>query len=152
MAASASFAALLQAYQAALYEVEVNAQLFVIRIGQPLAAAIDAHLAARGVDVAAFLTAANPGSRRCGAKENAKRHAELLQALAELRVPWLRGNGRDANGEWPAEPSVLALGLERQQAMRLAEQFEQNAYVEVARGMPARLVLTAHWGTASELP
>ena len=52
--------------------------------------------------------------------------------LAELRVRgyrWLEGAGEDAKEEWPAEPSVLVLGMSREEATRLAVQFRQNAYV-----------------------
>jgi hypothetical protein len=138
---------LLKAYQATLYEVEINGQVHVMRIGQRLPAGIEAQLAANGTRDAAFLSAANPRSRVCGDAENADRHAALLHALHELGVQWLAGIGRDRTGQWPAEPSVLALGLGREQAMRLAGQFQQNAYLEVVRGAPVRLVLTALWGS-----
>ena len=138
--------ALLKAYQATLYEVEINGEVQVMRVGQRLPAIIDAQLAAHGIRDAAFLSAANPRSRLCDDAQNADRHAALLHALHELGVEWLIGNGRDRTGQWPAEPSVLALGLGREQAIKLAGQFQQNAYLEVVRGAPVRLVLTAHWG------
>jgi hypothetical protein len=109
---------LVDAYRAALYEVDLHGQLLVIRVDEPLRAALDAHL-----------------------------HGELLSALSKLGVSWLRANSRDPSGQWPSEPSVLALGIDTVQAMQVAEQFEQNAYIEVQRGEPACLILTAHWDT-----
>ena len=139
--------ALLKAYQATLYEVEINGEVQVMRVGQRLPAIIDAQLAANRTRDAAFLSAANPRSRVCDDVQNANRHAALLHALHELGVEWLAGNGRDRTGQWPAEPSVLALGLGREQAMKLAGQFQQNAYLEVVPGARVRLVMTAHWSS-----
>ena len=76
------FAALLDAYRSALYEVAVNEQVLTIHVGRPLPAAIDARLAANAVNDAAFISAANPYSAPLDKVQNSRRHAALLKALA----------------------------------------------------------------------
>ncbi|MFT5176580.1 MAG: hypothetical protein ACI8W7_004776 [Gammaproteobacteria bacterium] len=138
---------LIEAYRAARYEVDVRGKVLVIGLGQPLPAALDAYLLAHDIAIAAFLSAANPRSMALPDQQNSRRHTALLAALSTLGLSWLDANGCDATGQWPSEPSVLALGIERQQAMHIAEQFEQNAYLEVIRGGSACLILTSHWAT-----
>ena len=145
MSAADERTALLEAYQTARYEVEVNGEVCVIGVGRRLPAAIVEQLESRGISDAVFLTAANPRSRRCTDAKNARRQQALLSALAALGVSCLPGNGRDPDGQWPDEPSVLAFGLGRERAMQLAEEFAQNAYLEVVPGAPVRLVLTGCW-------
>ena len=136
---------LLKAYKSACYEVQIDTATLVMRVGQPLPAALKVYFQANGIGMAAFISAANPLSRPLTAEDNAGRHTQLQRALHKLDVLWLPGYGRDPVGVWGAEASVLALGLGRAQAMQLAERFEQNAYIEVLPHMPAKLVLTAHW-------
>ena len=138
---------LLDAYRAARYEVGVHGNVVVLGVGEPLPAVLEAYLAAKGVAAAAFLSAANPRSKRLTDGQNSHRHAALQAALRHLGLTWLDASGRDVKGQWPAEPSVLALGIGRAQAMGVAEQFEQNAYLEVMRGGSPCLVLTAHWSS-----
>jgi len=57
-----------------------------------------------------------------------------------VRIP---GVGRDPRGEWPAEPSVLVLGISRREAEILGRSYEQNAVVFVERGGAPELVLLA---------
>ena len=136
---------LLSAYEAARYDIQLDDTVLTLCTGQPLPAALEAWFGIKGIEAAAFISAANPRSRPMTAKLNANRHARLLGALGELDVRWLSGCGRDPAGIWEAEPSVLALQLTRTRAMQLALQFEQNAYLEVVPRRPVTLVLTAHW-------
>ena len=145
MSAADARTALLEAYQAALYEVEVNGKVCIIAVDRRLPAAIVEQLESHEISDAVFLSAANPRSRRCSDAQNAGRHQALLSALAVLGVSCLPGNGRDPDGHWPDEPGVLAFGLGRKWAMQLAEEFGQNAYLEVVLGAPVRLVLTGCW-------
>ena len=145
MSAADARTALLEAYQAALYEVEVMGEVFVIGVDRRLPAAIVEQLESREVSDAAFLSAANPRSRRCSDAQNSCRHQALLSALVVLGVSCLPGNGRDPGGVWPDESAVLAFGLGRERALQLAEEFGQNAYLEVVPGAPVRLVLTGCW-------
>lgn len=132
-------AELVAAYKRALYVV-YGAPDLVIRVGEPNAG-LDALLEADGVDTAAYLTAANPGGELQEETANELACAALHQALADAGHPCYLGEGRDPRGEWPAEPSVLALGISRHEAMVLGRSYEQNAIVFVEKGRAPELVL-----------
>jgi hypothetical protein len=122
---------LLLAYRATNYVVFAPSAIeFVLRI-----ATVSKELAQRmhvaGVSTAAYLTAFNPFSESRSPGENAAAQASLKRELSSRGLVMLDGEGRDAAGQWPAEPSVLALGISRHDADRLARQFGQNAYVWV---------------------
>jgi hypothetical protein len=67
--------------------------------------------------------------------------AALHQALADAGYVCYLGEGRDPEGGWLAEPSVLALGISRHEAMVLGRSYEQNAIVFVQKASPPELVL-----------
>ena len=50
------------------------------------------------------------------------------------------GEGRDPEGDWPAEPSVLAVGISRHEAEVIGRSYEQNAIVFIERGKAPELV------------
>ncbi len=125
-------AALLRAYRATEYEA-AGAEACIGR----RSAAIDRLLRGWGVRTAAFIGAANPGSRRRPAGWNRRRHAALLARLRQ--VPHAEGDGRGRS--W-SEPHVLA-ALPPGRAAVLARRFGQAAIVVVARERPARLWLLA---------
>jgi hypothetical protein len=51
------------------------------------------------------------------------------------------GEGRDPAGKWPAEPSVLAVGMSRHEAMVMGRSYEQNAIVFIEKGKAPELVV-----------
>lgn len=108
-----------------------------LRVGEP-APALDALLAARGLDQWAWLTAVNPRSQPLPPAENRRRMADLLSRL-QGRL-WLRGEAVSDRGDWPAEPSVLVLGMSRAEAVALARSYQQNAILFGERGGLAHLV------------
>lgn len=135
--------ALEAAYRATAYCVDLPAGRTVLRIGQisrPLAAAV----ATLGSSEWAILCAANPGSCRLDAGENARRFAVLCERLREAGyVFWPGVNLADA-GDWPAEASVCVPGLACGDALRLAGVFGQNAIVAGrADGVPELIWLEA---------
>lgn len=83
-------------------------------------------LASFAVDSAAFITAWNPGSRILSEDENDARQAALLGEIEAKRLNYLVGHGE--RKDW-LEYSYLVLGINRESARELAEQFEQNAFV-----------------------
>ncbi len=133
------------AYVATLYEVDLEGQRVVLRVGHRVAAALQRALRSRGAASAAFVTAWNPGSTVLNVSENRQRQRALCEALAEAGFDWLEGRGVDPGGRWLAEHSVLIAGIERERANALAETFGQNAWLWVAIDEPVRLVFTAHW-------
>lgn len=130
---------LVASYRKAHYVV-YGAPDLLIRVGEPNAA-LDALLEADGVDTAAYLTAANPNGVLQDETANELACAALHQALADAGYVCYLGEGRDPDGEWPVEPSVLALGISRREAMVLGRSYEQNAIVFVQKGGAPQLVL-----------
>jgi hypothetical protein len=130
---------LLAAYQKALYVV-YGAPELVIRIGERNED-LDALLEADGLDTAAYLTAANPGGELQTKMENELACAALHQALADAGYICYLGEGRDPEGDWPAEPSILALGISRHEAEVIGRSYEQNAIVFIERGKAPELVV-----------
>jgi hypothetical protein len=130
---------LVAAYKKALYVV-YGAPDLVIRIGEGNEE-LDALLEADGLDTAAYLTAANPGGELQGKTENELSCAALHQGLADAGYLCYLGEGRDPEGDWPAEPSILALGISRYEAMVVGRSYEQSAIVFIERGKAPELVV-----------
>jgi putative PIN family toxin of toxin-antitoxin system len=130
--------ALAAAYRDADYVVFGNPDL-LLHVGEPNPR-LDALLEDLDADGAAFLSAANPGSERRAADENLAAAAELERALANANYSRCEGEGRDPNGRWEAEPSLLAVGISRAAAEALGRRFGQNAIVFIARGLAPELV------------
>jgi hypothetical protein len=129
---------LLAAYRSALYVV-FGAPDLVIRIGEPNEV-LDAVMDEEGADTAAYLTAANPGGELQEKRANELACAALHQALADAGYACYLGEGRDPAGDWPPEPSVLAVGISRHEAMVIGRSYEQNALVFIERGKAPELV------------
>jgi len=54
----------------------------------------------------------------------------------------MEGVGKDATGQWPAERSVLALGLDLETSKEIGRHFEQNAIVwSSSDAVPALILL-----------
>ncbi|MGC4027681.1 MAG: DUF3293 domain-containing protein [Steroidobacteraceae bacterium] len=119
--------ALRAAYTAAEYRIEAPAPL-AIAIGRP-SAALDALLGRHGARHGALITAANPGSQMAPASHNAAAHAALLAELAHMGLSWLATRSIDPAGHWPEEAGVFVPGIPREEAMRIAARFGQNAFV-----------------------
>jgi hypothetical protein len=132
--------ALEQAYRATTYRVDVPGQPFIaIRVGEH-DDALDALLAARGVGSWTYITAYNPGSVPLSDAENERRHHELLADVARCgAVAVFDGLGVGDDG-WPPEPSLLVLGVGRDEACSLGRKHGQVAVVYGERGKPAELV------------
>ncbi|MFL6571882.1 MAG: putative toxin-antitoxin system toxin component, PIN family [Burkholderiales bacterium] len=126
--------ALIKSYERAFYALDSGT---VLRIGVR-DAGVDRLLEARGVATAAFVTAANPRGEACARAEN---DAAMAALRASLALPWLPGEGRDPEGRWSAEPSLLVLGMTRADAEALGRRLEQNAIVFIERGRAPELVL-----------
>ena len=96
-------------------------------------------LALHGVSTWAFITAFNPASVSLGSRENELRQNRLEVELAK-RYVLLPGLGKSDAGNWPAERSVLVLGIARDDAVRVGQRYGQNAIVVGAvTGLPELL-------------
>lgn len=125
---------LIAAYQRADYVVH---ERFTLNIGRR-SPALDALLEAHAASTAAYVTAANPRGERRGEAEN---FAALEALQAGLAWPAYRGEGRDPDGNWPAEPSLLIVGIPRGEAEALGRAHRQNAIVFVEKGGTPELVM-----------
>jgi putative PIN family toxin of toxin-antitoxin system len=127
---------LIAAYEQADYVVH---DAFTLKIGKR-SAALDALLEASGAASAAFVTAANP---RGESKSEPDNRAALAGLEAALAYPFHRGEGRDPAGCWPAEPSLLVIGIARGEAEALGRAYRQNAIVFIEKGGAPELVMLA---------
>jgi uncharacterized protein len=125
---------LIEAYEKAHYALASGP---VLRVGER-SAELERLLDVHNATAAAFVTAANPRGEPRSHAENAQAMAALR---ASLRFPSLDGEGRDPEGRWSPEPSVLILGIPRAEAEALGRRFEQNAIVYVEKGAAPELVL-----------
>lgn len=125
-------------YRQAEYVV-YGAPDLVIRIGEANDV-LDSVLDEEGAESAAYLTAANPGGVLQDERANALSCAALHQALADAGYKCYLGEGRDPSGDWPAEPSILAVGISRHEAEVIGRSYEQNAIVFIERGAAPELV------------
>lgn len=124
---SAHKAALRAAYLATHYIVDTEPALTLI-IGE-ISTGLTALYARRGVDRCAYLTACNPHSQRLSAAENTQRQDALIQDIQKAGLEMIKGRGQHPDDSWPAEPSILILGMERNLARTLGQKYEQNAIV-----------------------
>lgn len=122
------------AYRAAHYRVFAPVP-FVLRVGEP-SDELDALLDSDAVTTWAFVTACNPGSRALSPEENAGRMVQLREMLTGFVT--YPGKSTDPAGAW-AEESVLVLGIGRDEAVRVAIAFGQNAILTGVRGGAAEL-------------
>lgn len=135
---------LIEAYNRALYVVFGEPEL-VIRIGEPNAD-LDALLEDHESQTAAFVSAANPHGERQPAAENQAAAEALLKSEFLSGHAWFQGEGRDPAGQWPAEPSVLVIGLSRKDAVALGFVYGQNAIVFMQKGKaPELVILCSGW-------
>ena len=113
---------------------------FVLRNGEP-SRRLDALLEAGEASTAAFITAANPHGERRSAAENQPGVVALNDLLAGSGYPLYPGEGRDPEGRWTPEPSVLVIGIYRDNAEALGRLFGQNAIVFVEKGRAPELIV-----------
>ena len=93
------------------------------------------------VTCGAFITAYNPEGTQQSTEANAHDHAALLAEVVALGLPFIEGEGADATGEWPAERSVFAYGMDKVTACRVGRQFHQDAIVWVGPDAVPQLVM-----------
>jgi hypothetical protein len=134
------------AYRQCRYIVEAPRGNVLLEVGQA-SPELDLLLESFEATVAAVITAANPGSRRLPAAENASRHEQLLARLPAGRrvVPTV---AQDPRGQWPDEHGILVFGLALGEAINLARAFGQYAILWCRAGEPVQLL----WACAPPSP
>jgi len=127
------------AYRRTIYEVLLDDSRLVLRIDErnPQLLALQRG---RQVEDSTFLSAWNPRSVVRTLEQNHEAHQRLLQCLSELELASWPGWGRDPDGIWPAEQSLLVMGLDLPGARALGAAFSQNAVVHSGPDAVPRLV------------
>ena len=132
--------ALVDAYRPADYHVTGCEPAFVLHVDER-SPALAALYAATGSACSAWLTACNPASVLWTDEANDVAQRSLKLRLARGGIRGIDGFGADPHGRWPAEPGVLALGLDQALAGELARDLGQNALLWVAADTIPRLLL-----------
>lgn len=128
------------AYLQTNYVVQGNEEnQIVIRIGE-INGALDELLNRYKAEIWAFVTAYNPFSKPCSSEENLIRQADLLNQLREKNLRFLGGYGKGKNEDWESQQSVFIFDIDRETAVRLGREFEQNAIVTGQIGCAPELV------------
>ena len=127
------------AYRATHFVVEDPRWSGEILVGE-LTLELDDFLRDQGFSDWAYITAYNPRSELLSDDVNQARHNDLIQMLDVDEIPWLSGVGRNPDGSWPADPSVLVWGIDRATAVKIGRTFGQNAIVCGTLGGQAELV------------
>lgn len=125
------------AYLATAYTAETPRGPLVLRVGRGNAD-LDRLLDERGVATWVYITAYNPGSVPTPDAENETRQRELRAAVERAGYAYFEGAG--VGEGWPAEPSLLVLGVSEAEAEELGRRFGQVAVVVGERGGAARLL------------
>lgn len=128
-----------RAYLEARYRLDTTPPL-TLRIGRPCAELNRLH-ARYGVSSSAYLTACNPHGKLLPEANNRQRMTQLLNELNASQRRFLMGTAEDPAGVWPAEQSVLIVGISMSDATNLALHYEQNALVFIGADNTPRLTL-----------
>ena len=116
---------LLDAYYATEYRVSTPDGTISLRADKQSDQLRDL-LKANGVSSCAFITAYNNYSIQESEEVNQRRQAEFEETVSK-HWKYHKGEGVDPHGKWPAEPSLLILGIEFDSARELA--YGQNAFL-----------------------
>jgi hypothetical protein len=119
---------LAERYRRTTYRVTGVTPPIDIRIDQS-SPALDLLLEKHGARRWAFVTAWNPGSKKLNDAENQRRQQQLEADVKEGGYVFYRGAGVPDEKGWQAEESMLILGVERDDAIRLGKKYEQAAVV-----------------------
>lgn len=76
----------------------------------------------------AFVSASNPFSIKIAEEENLRRQKALIGFVENSSLRYLEGEGKSTDQKW-IEKSLLILDISKKEAIKLAQNFEQNAIV-----------------------
>jgi hypothetical protein len=129
-----------RAYRATDYRLGHTTQDIVLAPGLR-SDRLAALFASKSVTCGAFLTAFNPLGTQKFDTENDLAHAQLATVLTGLGLEFIEGSGSEEGTHWPTEKSLFALGLNREGAISIGRQFDQDAIVWVGDSAVPELVL-----------
>jgi hypothetical protein len=140
---------LITAYRNTRYWVFADPDRFFLTIGAR-SREIHGLFGRFSVSTAAFITAYNPYSEAASESENEQVQGSLKADLERLSKVILFGEGAGADGDWPPEPSILALGLSRRDAEGLGRKYKQNAIVWISGNCVPELVMLVDVGNDAD--
>ena len=132
-----------RAYEQAVYAIFASPGI-EFRVGEA-SDTLDAMMAINHVRCAAFVSSATargePSSENRRRLEDFLLRAHVGDVAAARKYRVYQGEGRDPGGKWPAEPSVLIMGITRDEAEALGRKLEQNAIVYLEKGAAPELLV-----------
>ncbi|MDJ0594896.1 MAG: DUF3293 domain-containing protein [Pleurocapsa sp. MO_226.B13] len=134
----AEITSLQTAYQKAIYEVYYGKETIKLEIGK-YNPRLGRLLEESNCTSWALITAFNPYSQPRSPTENQQRHQSLIEHLQSLPFILIDALGKDPNGDWTPETSVLIVGIKLIQAKEIGRKFAQNAIVYGELGKPPEL-------------
>lgn len=114
------------AYRATTYRVFLPGGVFELRVDQP-SPPLAEWLAAARVPGFAVITAFNPGGRRLSDDDNLGRQSALECDLLEGNYEPYSAENRPDDAAAPVEESCFVPDITREDALALADDYEQNA-------------------------
>ena len=127
-----------ETYRNAKYSVTTPSGYVGIQIGVPNNE-LDALLAKDGVNEACLMTAFNPLGQKVDDNINARANQALESSIQAMSLPYYLGLGQDPKGDWQEE-SYLIMGIDIDGAKQLGKQYQQNAFVWIAKLSAPELV------------
>lgn len=117
----------------------------VLHVGQHAHYAVLDRFEGARVAGAAIITACNPLSEPQSQAVNTARNEQLRRAMERCGASVFEAEGRGDDPGWKPEASFLGIGMAAHEAMRLALEFGQFAFVEVPADGEVMLTFTEHW-------
>lgn len=132
-------AVLFEAFRNTRFDAEIPSGDLCIRIGER-SPRLDALLNSGGHHSWAYITAHNPNGQTASDPENERAQNNLKRDLGSSGFAFYAGEGKADVGDWPAEPSLLVIGIGQSEALMLGNRYGQAAVVVGEQGQPARLL------------
>lgn len=123
---------LLDAYRKAKYMVFIDNEEHRLYVGEK-SQEVELLLTKHSKLSAYFISPENPFSHQLSESDNAARHLQFLNELNKLGCEYYEGYGTDENETWSREKSYLVLSDNETLITGLAQLFEQNAILRVAK-------------------
>lgn len=120
--------ALVRAYRLTEYIVNTPLGEFSLRVNR-VSDELQSLMKQHDAVTAAFITAYNPYSQPVTTEQNKLAQQDLAAEVKQFGLVTYSGEGKDPSGQWPAEESVLVLGISLAQIEVLARHYGQNGFL-----------------------
>ena len=134
-----------QHYLDTIYFVFLDGKQYGIKIGEENLPVVNQLFEKENETSAAILTAWNPRSQAIDFQQNKLRNNDLYNLLKEKEYSFYEALGKGKDPRWPAEEGYIILGLKKEEAEKIAVNYEQNAYVWLQQDKPVSLEYTSIW-------